>query len=44
MLNVFQQYEDYAMRVLLPEIIIKIVMDCRRLEHDEAERFISEEW
>lgn len=45
MLNdVHLQYLDYAIRVLMPEIMIKIVMDVHNLSHDEAEKFMSNSW
>jgi hypothetical protein len=38
------QYSDYAVRVLLPKMMIKIVKDMQRLKHYEAENFIFESW
>jgi hypothetical protein len=38
------QYLDYAIRVLMPEIMIKIVMDVHNLSHDEAEKFMFNSW
>ena len=38
------QYSDYALRVLLAEVAIKIVMDLRNLEYEEAENFFQQSW
>ncbi len=38
------QYVDYAIQVLLPEIMIKIVMDLRHVTHDEADMLILDCW
>jgi hypothetical protein len=42
--SVCLQYFDYVMRVLLPEILIKIVMHLRRIDHDAAELFMFNEF
>jgi hypothetical protein len=42
--DVCLQYSDYALRVLVPEVVVKIVMDLYNLEHDEAEKYISKSW
>ncbi len=43
-IHLCQQYKDYIYRVLLPEIMIKIVMDINHIDHDEAEMRFNLYW
>jgi hypothetical protein len=38
------QYSDYAVRVLLAEVMIKIVMDLKHVNQQTAEEFIDTAW
>ena len=38
------QYVDYVSKVLMPEMVVKIVMDLRGLQHGEAEQHIHRAW
>jgi hypothetical protein len=43
-LSIFLQYVDYTVRVLMPEVMIKIVMDMNNISHDEAEEYMFNSW
>lgn len=37
----WEQYLDYLMKVLLPEMFVKIYMDVRQVDHEEASAMIQ---